>query len=146
MIHQYFSPFLPPPPSHPRLLTLLYFISQHLSIPETVLYIVNLFVVCLPHSKVGCMRRGVLPSILCPESYLSCKRYSINIYYQMNQFLSCFCLLSETTSGSKQVGNNWLRGNLRDFPGGAVVKNLPANAGDMGSSPGLGRSQMPRSN
>ena len=32
------------------------------------------------------------------------------------------------------------------FPGGAVVKNLPANAGDMGSSPGLGRSHMPRSN
>ena len=26
----------------------------------------------------------------------------------------------------------------RDFPGGTVVKNLPANAGDMGSSPGLG--------
>ena len=34
----------------------------------------------------------------------------------------------------------------RDFPGGAVVKNPPANAGDMGSSPGLGRSHMPRSN
>ena len=32
------------------------------------------------------------------------------------------------------------------FPGGAVVKNLPANAGDTGSSPGLGRSHMPRSN
>ena len=32
------------------------------------------------------------------------------------------------------------------FPGGAVVKNPPANAGDMGSSPGLGRSHMPRSN
>ena len=31
------------------------------------------------------------------------------------------------------------------FPGGAVVENLPANAGDMGSSPGLGRSHMPRS-
>ena len=30
------------------------------------------------------------------------------------------------------------------FPGGAVVENLPANAGDMGSSPGLGRSHMPR--
>ena len=29
------------------------------------------------------------------------------------------------------------------FPGGAVVENLPANAGDMGSSPGLGRSHMP---
>ena len=32
------------------------------------------------------------------------------------------------------------------FPGGAVVENLPANAGDMGSSPGLGRSHMPWSN
>ena len=28
----------------------------------------------------------------------------------------------------------------RDFPGGAVVKNPPANAGDMGSIPGPGRS------
>ena len=26
------------------------------------------------------------------------------------------------------------------FPGGSVVKNLPANAGDTGSVPGLGRS------
>ena len=33
-----------------------------------------------------------------------------------------------------------------DFPGGAVVENLPANAGDMGSIPGLGRSHMPQSN
>ena len=32
------------------------------------------------------------------------------------------------------------------FPGGAVVENLPPNAGDTGSSPGLGRSHMPRSN
>ena len=32
----------------------------------------------------------------------------------------------------------------RDFPGGTVVENLPANAGDTGSSPGLGRSHMPR--
>ena len=32
------------------------------------------------------------------------------------------------------------------FPGGAVVENLPASAGDTGSSPGLGRSHMPRSN
>ena len=31
------------------------------------------------------------------------------------------------------------------FPGGAVVENLPANAGDAGSSPGLGGSRMPRS-
>ena len=35
---------------------------------------------------------------------------------------------------------------LRGFPGGAVVENLPANAEDTGSSPGPGRSHMPRSN
>ena len=34
---------------------------------------------------------------------------------------------------------------IRGFPGGAVVESLPANAGDTGSSPGLGRSHMPRS-
>ena len=34
----------------------------------------------------------------------------------------------------------------RDFPGGAVLGNLPANAGDTGSSPGPGRSHMPGSN
>ena len=35
---------------------------------------------------------------------------------------------------------------FQGFPGGAVVENLPANAGDTGSSPGLGRSHMPWSN
>ena len=30
------------------------------------------------------------------------------------------------------------------FPGGAVVEILPANAGDTGSSPGLGGSHMPQ--
>ena len=37
-------------------------------------------------------------------------------------------------------------GAQRGFPGGAVVKNPPANAGDTGSSPGPGRSHMPQSN
>ena len=46
-----------------------------------------------------------------------------------------------TTSDYKQ--NKKLR---EGFPGGAVVKNPPANAGDTGSSPGPGRSHMPRSN
>ena len=43
---------------------------------------------------------------------------------------------------NKKIINNKFKG----FPGGAVVKNPPANAGDTGSSPGLGRSHMPRSN
>ena len=36
--------------------------------------------------------------------------------------------------------------NSWGFPSGAVVESLPANAGDAGSSPGLGESHMPRSN
>ena len=39
-----------------------------------------------------------------------------------------------------------MKKNSLGFPGGAVVENLHANAGDTGSSPGLGRSHMPRSN
>ena len=30
------------------------------------------------------------------------------------------------------------KNRLMDFPGGSVVKNLPANTGDMGSNPDLG--------
>ena len=37
-------------------------------------------------------------------------------------------------------------GGFLGFPGGAVVENLSANAGDTGLSPGLGGSHMPRSN
>ena len=37
------------------------------------------------------------------------------------------------------------KGGREGFPGGTVVGSLPANAGDTGSSPGLGRSHMPRS-
>ena len=36
--------------------------------------------------------------------------------------------------------------SYRDFPGGAAVKNPPANAGDTGSIAGPGRSHIPRSN
>ena len=35
---------------------------------------------------------------------------------------------------------------FREFPGGLVVKNLPASAGDMDSIPGLGRPHMPQGN
>ena len=35
---------------------------------------------------------------------------------------------------------------VKDFAGGAVVKNPPANAGDMGSIPGPGGSHIPQSN
>ena len=41
-----------------------------------------------------------------------------------------------------KIFNNTLQG----FPGGAVAKNPPTNAGDTVSSPGPGRSHMPQSN
>ena len=44
----------------------------------------------------------------------------------------------ETKTDSKYRGQG--------FPGGAVVKSLPANAGDTGLSPGPGGSHMPPSN
>ena len=55
------------------------------------------------------------------------------------------------TSGDGRFQTVHLKRKLKNvhywgFPGGAVVENLPANVGDAGSSPGLGRSHMPRSN
>ena len=38
------------------------------------------------------------------------------------------------------------KNKFKGFPGGSVVKNMPANAGDMSSIPGLGRSHMLWSN
>ena len=46
----------------------------------------------------------------------------------------------------KVMGKNSFIKLLRDFSGGTVFKNPPANAGDMGAIPGPGRSHMPRSN
>ena len=47
---------------------------------------------------------------------------------------------------SKQMTVSKYKTIMPAFPGGAVVENLPANAGDTGSNPGLGRSHMPWSN
>ena len=41
---------------------------------------------------------------------------------------------------------NLKKKKLWGFPGGTVVENLPANAGDTGSNPGLGGSHMLWSN
>ena len=54
--------------------------------------------------------------------------------------------LLHSKGNHKQDEKTTLKMGEKGFPGGAVVENLPANAGDMGSNPGLGRSHMPRSN
>ena len=58
----------------------------------------------------------------------------------MRPFYPCVIKLISGISQCLISVGNW------DFPGGRVVKNPPANTGDMGSIPGLRRSHMPRSN
>ena len=70
--------------------------------------------------------------MLCRLGYLA------NIFSKINE-------VSLSLQG-KQLMVFVINNKIWGFPGGAVVENLPANAGDMGSSPGLGRSHMPRSN
>ena len=50
-----------------------------------------------------------------------------------------------TESEERWIRSCFINYNVQGFPGGAVVENLPANAGDTGSSPGLGGSHMLRS-
>ena len=42
------------------------------------------------------------------------------------------------------IRNYEIKIGLWGFPGGPVVKNLPANAGDVGLIPSSGRSHMPQ--
>ena len=63
------------------------------------------------------------------------KRYQ-RLYCEKEVFISPLHALVPQCSPKK----------TQDFPGGAVVKNLPAKAGDTGSSPGPERSHRPRSN
>ena len=60
------------------------------------------------------------------------------------------CNRAKKDRNSKEISVDFLvelsKKHSEGFPGGAVVKNLPASAGDTGSSPGPGRSHMPQSN
>ena len=70
--------------------------------------------------------------------YIQQKELIINIYYMVNTYF-------QIQLSRVQMFHIRMYG-WGGFPGGAVVENLPANAGDTGSSPGLGRSHMPWSN
>ena len=50
--------------------------------------------------------------------------------------VGCHCLLHHTDT------NNWINKWGRDFPGGPVVKNLPANVADTSLIPDMGRLHM----
>ena len=53
------------------------------------------------------------------------------------------CPIQDAASFTEKV---LLLKKKKGSPSGSVVKNPPASAGDMGSTPGLGGSHMPRGN
>ena len=77
-------------------------------------------------------------------TYLCAVAFARNEQIQMTRVacLSCSVSFKFITTKIFLIKEKWGRG----FPGGTVVENLPANVGDMGLSPGLGRSHMQRSN
>ena len=63
----------------------------------------------------------------------------------MSTSCSQLCIVNTMSSMLWVLMNKSLDERMKheDFSGGLVVKNLPANAGEMGSIPGLGRFHMP---
>ena len=84
----------------------------------------------------------ILPLFVVVVSHSIFLKSPDQLYYRMFHILDfsdCVsCLDSDETHLARVLH--------RDFPGGAVVKNPPANAGNMGSIPGPGRSHMLWSN
>ena len=72
-----------------------------------------------------------------PEKYFNAAIIKILQWATMNMLET-----NEKIEIPKEIKNPKQEG----FPGGSVVKNPPANAGDTGLIPGPGRSHMPRSN
>ena len=74
------------------------------------------------------------------------KRTRAKKYSALKNVLQKSAVLQECRFQQEEgMGRDGYQKNEEGFPGGAVVENLPANAGNMGSRPGLGRSHMPQS-
>ena len=72
--------------------------------------------------------------------------FSVETFHTRKEWDDIFTVLEKNTFQPKHYYLVKLTLKMKGgFPGGAVVESLPANAGDTGSSPGLGRSHMPRS-
>ena len=84
---------------------------------------------CLVH----CFPLHLITSQIHLKLYLGTPVYAMNCTSFTTSFLKFLSMALTKT-------NNFSRG----FPGGSVVKNLPASAGNMGSTLGLGRSHVPR--
>ena len=116
-------------------------ISYHLHAEYLNLQITLLSAGQLMYSSVNCImskvttaiQKSVFPSF----TVISVMKYCIN-KKKMNANKE-YGSLNSKLNALERLAKNELRKECRDFPGGLVVKNLPANAGDMGSIPGLGR-------
>ena len=94
--------------------------------------------------KLFCLKVSVLPGC----SFLGLlTRETAGFCWGLLLFFSPIGISELPASSVPNLGYVGQKENLqRGFPGGAVVKNPPANAGDTGSSPGLGRAHIPLSN
>ena len=68
---------------------------------------------------------------------------ALNAYIRKEEIVQIHCGKLEKEGQIKPKANK-RKEIIWDFPRGAVVKNPPANAGNMGSTPGPGRSHMRR--
>ena len=79
---------------------------------------------------------------LLPFNILLCGIHSVSISWISTKHTPVALEIQNKNMGIFFVFKNHFTG----LPGGTLVKNPPANAGDTGSSPDPGRSHMPRSN
>ena len=74
------------------------------------------------------------------------KQWEGQAFQQVSIMLLAWCSQVYRCVDTERVSRDRKRREKADSHGGPVVKNLPANTGDMGSIPGLGRSHILRSN
>ena len=127
---------------------------QHLPhTPHHLTHTVGRTASCLSSSS-GVAELLLIPSVSFPlyclvsdgiKSKLDFMLIGIRITRLYRLYLKVY-LSSNIEPKHSMVNGNCVKRCPWGFPGGAVVENLPANAGDTGSSPGLGRSHMPRGN
>ena len=74
----------------------------------------------------------------------------VNVFFKLQYLQEVKDPMLHGSSGKKKKKKvkqkNIRKNQALGFPGGSVVKNLPANAGDTSSILGLGRSHKPQNN
>ena len=82
------------------------------------------------------------------HTYTHTHTHRQNSIYYYGIFSKTYCLVIKRRNRMVCIVccHSNLKKKRRGFPGGSVVQNLPANAGDVSLIPGLGRPHMPQSN